>query len=148
MSRVHDALRRAGQNTNTAVAPPTSSPKSPNSPTSSNINRTLLTPEARQAAYSFAESKTGSGNLQGLLDQVAEIPFAPLADSLLIDPLHNHDAPTEEFRTLRTRLNHIQTQSAIHSVVVTSPSPAEGKSFAAANLALAQAQLAGNMVLL
>ena len=141
MSRVHDALRRAGQN-NTAIAP------NPQGPSGHNINRTLPTPAARQAAYAFAESKTGSGNLQGLLDQVVEIPFAPLGDSLLIDPLRNHDAPTEEFRTLRTRLNHIQNQNAIHSVVVTSPSPAEGKSFAAANLAIAQAQLAGNMVLL
>lgn len=148
MSRVHDALRRAGQS-NTVVAPPVH-PAGGNTsgPATNNINRTLLTPEARQAAYAFAESKTGSGNLQGLLEQIVEIPFAPLADSLLIDPHRNHDAPTEEFRTLRTRLNHIQNQSAIHSVVVTSPSPAEGKSFAAANLALAQAQLAGNMVLL
>lgn len=146
MSRVHDALRRAGQS-GTVVAPPAIGGGGNPGPTN-NINRTLPTPAARQAAYAFAESKTGSGNLQGLLDQVVEIPFAPLADSLLIDPLRNHDAPTEEFRTLRTRLNHIQNQSAIHSVVVTSPSPAEGKSFAAANLALAQSQLAGNMVLL
>ena len=146
MSRVHDALRRAGQS-GTVVAPPVGGGGGNPGPTN-NINRTLPTPAARQAAYAFAESKTGSGNLQGLLDQVVEIPFAPLADSLLIDPLRNHDAPTEEFRTLRTRLNHIQNQSAIHSVVVTSPSPAEGKSFAAANLALAQSQLAGNMVLL
>src|SRR5262249_4004507 len=36
----------------------------------------------------------------------------------------------------------------IHSVVVTSASPAEGKSLTAANLALAQAHLAGNMTLL
>jgi receptor protein-tyrosine kinase len=33
-------------------------------------------------------------------------------------------------------------------VVVTSPSPAEGKSFAAANLALAESHLAGNLTLL
>ena len=54
----------------------------------------------------------------------------------------------EEFRTLRTRLNHMQSLQPIHTVVVTSASPAEGKSLTAANLALAEAHLAGNMTLL
>jgi len=36
----------------------------------------------------------------------------------------------------------------IHSLVVTSPSPAEGKSLTAANLGLAQAHLEGNLILL
>jgi len=36
----------------------------------------------------------------------------------------------------------------IHTVVVTSPSPAEGKSLSAANLALAQSHLNGNLTLL
>ena len=54
----------------------------------------------------------------------------------------------EEFRTLRTRLNHMKSLQPIHSMVVTSPSPAEGKSLSAANLALAEAHLAGNMTLL
>ena len=59
-----------------------------------------------------------------------------------------HEAPAEEFRTLRTRLNHLQTRQPIHTVVVTSPSPAEGKSFAAVESALAEAQLEGNPTLL
>ena len=54
----------------------------------------------------------------------------------------------EEFRTLRTRLNHMKSLQPIHSVVVTSPSPAEGKSLSAANLALAESHLAGNSTLL
>ena len=47
----------------------------------------------------------------------------------------------EEFRTLRTRLNHMKSLQPIHTVVVTSPSPAEGKSLSATNLALAEAHL-------
>jgi capsular exopolysaccharide synthesis family protein len=54
----------------------------------------------------------------------------------------------EEFRTLRTRLNHMKTLQPIHTVVVTSPSPAEGKSLSATNLALAEAHLANNVTLL
>ena len=49
--------------------------------------------------------------------------------------------PAEEFRSLRTRLNHLQSQQDLHFIVVTSASPAEGKTFTAVNLALAQSQL-------
>ena len=87
-------------------------------------------------------------NLENLLDMIEEVPFQPLADSHLIDATKPHDAPSEEFRTLRTRLNHLQSLQPIHTVVVTSASPAEGKSFTAVNLALAESHLAGNNTLL
>jgi receptor protein-tyrosine kinase len=60
----------------------------------------------------------------------------------------SQEAPAEEFKTLRTRLNHLQTLQPVHTVVVTSPSPAEGKSFTAANLAMVQAQLEDNPTLI
>ncbi len=84
----------------------------------------------------------------GLLSDVAAIPLRLSPDVLAIDPRHPGEAPIEEFRALRTRLNHMQSRQPIHTVVIGSASPAEGKSFAAINLALAQAQLAGNRVLL
>jgi receptor protein-tyrosine kinase len=87
-------------------------------------------------------------NLTGLLEQVQEIPFQNTGDTLLIDASRPHEAPMEEFRTLRTRLNHLKSLQPIHTLVITSPSPAEGKSLSAANLALAQSHLAGNTTLL
>src|SRR6185312_16984524 len=45
-------------------------------------------------------------------------------------------------------LNHLQTLQPLRTLVVTSASPAEGKSFTAANLAIAQSQLADKRVLL
>jgi receptor protein-tyrosine kinase len=87
-------------------------------------------------------------NVAGLLELVKEIPFRAPTDSLLIDANRPHEAPMEEFRTLRTRLNHMKSLQPIHNVVVTSPSPAEGKSLSAANLALAQSHLNGNTTLL
>jgi receptor protein-tyrosine kinase len=83
-----------------------------------------------------------------ILARVQEVPYRPLADAHLLDATRPSEAPAEEFRTLRTRLNHLQSLSPIHNVVVTSPSPAEGKSFTAVNLAIAEAQLAGNPTLL
>jgi receptor protein-tyrosine kinase len=85
---------------------------------------------------------------EGFLSKVKEIPFNVAPESHLIDLDRLHEMPGEEFRSLRTRLNHIQTQQHVHSVVVTSASPAEGKTFTAVNLAMAQAQLAESAVLL
>jgi len=87
-------------------------------------------------------------DLEALLEKVEEISWVPSSDSMLIDPTRPMDAPTEEFRTLRTRLNHMQSLQPIHAIVVTSASPAEGKSFTAINLALAESQLAGNRTLI
>jgi protein-tyrosine kinase len=123
MSRVHDALRRAEQ---TGQMPPP-------------------VPRRGDAKAAVAE---GGPDLTGLLEQAVEIPFQTAADALLIDATRPHEAPMEEFRTLRTRLNHLKSLQPIHSLVITSPSPAEGKSLSAANLALAQSHLAGNITLL
>jgi receptor protein-tyrosine kinase len=82
------------------------------------------------------------------LEQVQVVAFQPAPESHLLDLNASHETPAEEFRTLRTRLNHLQTLQTLHTLVVTSPSPAEGKTFTAVNLALAQSQLAENAVLL
>ena len=144
MSRVHDALRRAAL----AGSPP-APPTAPAGPADS------------AAAQEFASATLSGGriiagaavadafhSMDTLAQRIQEIPYNPLPESLVIDPLRPHDAPMEEFRSLRTRLNHMQSLQPIHSVVVTSPSPAEGKSFTATNLAIAQSQLAGNRTLL
>ena len=129
MSRVHDALRRA-EHLNPAEAPP-------------------VNPQGDGQPFvpSIAEV-SGASMAAGLLGQVESVAFNPAPESHLIDWRQPQETPNEEFRSLRTRLNHIQSLQPIHTVVVTSPSPAEGKSFTAANLALAESHLADNMVLL
>lgn len=87
-------------------------------------------------------------NLEAVIAAAREIPLIPLGEALLVNPKRPREAPAEEFRTLRTRLNHLQTQQPLKTLVVTSASPAEGKSFTATNLAITQSQLAGKRVLL
>jgi len=84
----------------------------------------------------------------GMLGDAPLTPFRPAPESHLLDLNNSHETPAEEFRTLRTRLNHLQTLQPLHTVVVTSPSPAKGKTFSAVNLALAQSHLAESSVLL
>ncbi len=133
MSRVHDALRRAEQ---AGVF----NPAAPAMP-----GMSLGMGMGSRGAAGGAAIDPG---MRSLLEQVEEIPFNPSPDAHLIDASRPHEAPMEEFRTLRTRLNHLQGLQPIHSIVVTSPSPAEGKSFAAVNLALAEANLTNNFTLL
>ena len=86
-------------------------------------------------------------NLPSLLAKLEEHPFNPAPESHLIDLHRPMETPSEEFRSLRTKLNYMQTLQSLHTVVVTSASPAEGKSFTAMNLALAESHLADNSVL-
>ncbi|MBV9506802.1 MAG: CpsD/CapB family tyrosine-protein kinase [Acidobacteriia bacterium] len=83
-----------------------------------------------------------------MLGDVMVVPYNPAPESHLLDLENAAETPAEEFRTLRTRLNHLQTLQPLHTVVITSPSPAEGKTLTAANLALAQSQIAEHSVLL
>ena len=145
MSRVHDALRRAEQLASTpgsaADAPAAQSSAPPPVHAANGAGTSNTT-----AAAVIAPSSLGVG--PDLLRRVREVPFSPAKDAHIIDITRPHDAPAEEFRTLRTRLNHLQTQQALRTLVITSPSPAEGKSFAAVNLAIAESQLDGNNTLL
>jgi receptor protein-tyrosine kinase len=105
-----------------------------------------------EAAYpnqdEFVIEKGDQTDWANLLNRVQEIPLQIAPEAHLINLDRPHEVPGEEFRSLRTRLNHVQGQQNIHSLIVTSASPAEGKTFTAVNFALAQAQLAENPVLL
>jgi capsular exopolysaccharide synthesis family protein len=87
-------------------------------------------------------------DLPSLMNKFEEHPFNPAPESHLIDLHRPMETPSEEFRSLRTKLNYMQTLQSLHTVVVTSASPAEGKSFTAMNLALAESHLADNSVLI
>ncbi len=142
MSRVHDALRRAeegGPSSGESIPTPPPPQEPPRRiPDLMPVNGSLQTslPPVRLNLH------------PGMLADVQMLPFKPAPESHLLDLNNSHDTPAEEFRTLRTRLNHLQTLQPLHTVVVTSPSPAEGKSFTAVNLALAQSHLAESSVLL
>jgi receptor protein-tyrosine kinase len=134
MSRVHDALRRA----ETGGLPPGQPPA----------------PIRPEVPIEFLPVTAGAAptvrlNIHpAMLADVPVVKFDPAAESHLLDLQNSHETPAEEFRTLRTRLNHLQTLQPLHTAIVTSPSPAEGKTFTAVNLALAEAHLAESSVLL
>ena len=152
MSRVHDALRRAEM----GGMRPGEEPAAPVDvmPVDTPVNMPVK-PDLRPPPELPVNGKAWSGsapmrlNLHAdMLGEVRVVPFSPAPESHLLDLNNSHETPAEEFRTLRTRLNHLQSLQPLHTLVVTSPSPAEGKTFTAVNLALAHSHLAESSVLL
>ncbi len=136
MSRVHDALRRAEQM---------------GAPLPAELEDVGVPPLGGGATAGTGQHTRSTGIVTAagsFLEQVEEVPFTPAPEALLIDSRRPQEPPSEEFRSLRTRMNHLQASQPIHTIVVTSASPAEGKSFAAANLALAESHLVNNLTLL
>ena len=79
MSRVHQALQRAGGTFDTGTAHAFEAP------------------------------------LDDFLNQVPTVPDQLSPDALMLDPLNPAAAPSEEFRALRTRLNHMQSRQPIRT---------------------------------
>ena len=79
MSRVHDALRR-------------SDPLG-----------------GRPGAAPRAVQGGPAADLSGLIEKIEVIPYTPSPEASLIDSTRPTEPPAEEFRSLRTRLNHLQT---------------------------------------
>lgn len=156
MSRVHDALRKAAQeNPQAERVNPTRSARYPIGQTfDPNPDQPHPAAAAGGATAAVADAPGALLNHGALLNteeciqNARRVEYHPLSDALLVNPSKPRQAPAEEFRTLRTRLNHLQSIQPLRTLVVTSASPAEGKSFTAANLALTQAQLADKRVLL
>jgi len=160
MSRVHDALRRAEQmleagggigdtpddpvslvvTEDGSVAGQQSPIDIPNVHGANGIRNGYDIPNGH-GGLARSELKQPEVDWRNFLLRCKVIPFRPAPETHLIDVERPHEVPGEEFRSLRTRLNHLQSQQDLHSIVVTSASPAEGKSFTAVNLALAQSQL-------
>ena len=152
MSRVHDALRRAEQLLESA---PDVNPGGADSDPQSLVLSEEGGVAEQTPPIEVANPAAGTGvngivrtaprqvevDWRHLAGRCKTIPFRPAPEAHLIAGEAPHQVPAEEFRSLRTRLNHLQSQQDLHIIVVTSASPAEGKTFTAVNLALAQAQL-------
>src|SRR5664280_3223748 len=139
MSRVHDALRRAEMgDVRPDEAPVVTAPEPARTPEFLPVN----------GPAAAASAPVRLNIHPGMLGDAPMVPFQPAPESHLLDLNNSHETPAEEFRTLRTRLNHLQTLQPLHTLIISSSSPAEGKTFVAVNLALAQAQLTENLVLL
>jgi len=69
------------------------------------------------------------------------------ADRQLVTWLHSKAPESEAYRTLRTNIQFSSVDKPVHTLLVTSSGPGEGKSTTAANLALVMAQTGQRVIL-
>src|SRR5215471_9749886 len=153
MSRVHDALRRAEQMLDAPLgdAPAeqagmvrkdglpdgAKNPYDDSSLALATENRFTTAPDevdvrgidqlaADGANLIRRETRELQVDWRSFLSRCATIPFKPAPEAHLIGPdgIGPSEGPAEEFRSLRTRLNHMQSTQDLHCILVTSASPA------------------------
>ncbi len=154
MSKIYEALLRAELERATNVG----APRQPEALSMDN----LLAPVAeepfpqiekedeliREHFAGGIETPAPAVNLHGPLD-LSLVPtriWRPLIAAL--PALAEHGEGVEQFRILRSRIAEFREQGSVKTVLVSSGLPGEGKSFVAANVALAFARHKGNRVLL
>jgi protein-tyrosine kinase len=137
MSRIHEALKKAEQERTTVqtgervVLPsdPTSAPASqPVSEPAKGAETFIRASAPRSNEYlRFDDLRTHCAHPHWTLDPTVNIFFN--------SSLSEHGA--EQFRTLRSRLYQLHATQKLHTLLVTSAVPGEGKTFVANNLAQA-----------
>lgn len=138
MSKIHEALRRAererASRPNPEVAP--TLPELAEAPTPQRDNTLPVLTQDNFAAAS-PEPDYGFDQLtpEALKQQVRKPKWNPNPKTMLFFGTQSYALGTEEFRTLRSRLYEFRDMQSLKTLLVTSGSPQEGKTFIAANLA-------------
>ncbi len=129
MSRIHEALKRAQQERASAQ---------PGTPVSAvEIPAPLSRPMVEEPAVTAPAPPPGAVRVEDLLARCQLRPWKPRHDRMLFFNGRKHTLGMEEFRTLRSRLYQIREKQPLHTLLVASALPGEGKTFTAANLAQA-----------
>lgn len=142
MSRIHDALKQAGQDLESELDPLRKSP--------SHAGPAERFPDAI-GSVKVAEAEpppAGGMSLESWMEACPESEWKPNPESVLFASPETRKLGMEEFRTLRTHLSQMREKVPLETILVTSALPGEGKTFVAVNIALAFAQNKGRRVLL
>ncbi|HMO24891.1 MAG TPA: polysaccharide biosynthesis tyrosine autokinase [Tepidisphaeraceae bacterium] len=92
-------------------------------------------------------ARVGQMNLLGMIPHEHDDPQAQAAPLALAISQAPHSVIAEQFRQVRTRLQHTASLETTRSILITSPGPGDGKSVVATNLAAGLA-LNGRRILL
>jgi capsular exopolysaccharide synthesis family protein len=81
-----------------------------------------------------------------VLDNIARLPWEPSISSF--PTLAERGAAVEQFRSLRSRIQQARYEAPLKTILISSGTPSEGKTFVAANLAMSFARNSVNNILL
>jgi protein-tyrosine kinase len=148
MSRIHEALKKAAEERNAQTANRTVSDlvelsgqegTTQSLPTNGGLEAKFVPrPKIEPAVTQFEEFANRCAPVTWKIESSASVFSAHM----------NHHAGAEKFRTLRSRLYQIASAQPLKKILITSSTPAEGKTFVAANLAHSFIRQANRRVLL
>lgn len=137
MSRIHEALKKAELERGEGTGVPVSERPAPAA-------------DSNPAAAPASELRSSTGgyrisealSLEMLRQHCAVGDWRPDTKAIVFADVNSHTHPSgaEEFRTLRSRLEHLREKQALQTLLITSALPSEGKTFVTLNLARAIAQ--------
>lgn len=148
MSRIHEALKKAAEERSAKAGNGSISELvdlSGQEASLETVEPNVAAP-ARAAARGKSDPKTLS--FEEFMGRCAS-PKWKIEPSASVFSAHmEHNVGAEKFRTLRSRLYQIASAQPLKKILITSSTPAEGKTFVAANLAQSFIRQAGRRVLL
>jgi protein-tyrosine kinase len=151
MSRIHDALKKAEQERSRRTLTPLESDTADFLGVDTTTRDEMLPGSVVDDAVPMhPEFRDGSGLLtvDDLKTRVRRVKWTPNPQTMLFFGKESYAPGTEEFRTLRSHLYTFRDMHPLRTVLITSASPQEGKSFIASNLAQIIVQQPNRRVLL
>lgn len=155
MSRIHEALQQADRERKSRAASTTDTQQAGSGTTLPQLpDASVGSPANNATDAAFTPLPQGPSHEQELdgMDTMTShcrtIQWNPVDKALIFSQENNHQYKAEVFRTLRSRLYRLRDQVPLHSLLITSTLPAEGKTFIAHNLSQAIAQQHGRRALL
>ncbi|MGH9325164.1 MAG: tyrosine-protein kinase family protein [Terriglobia bacterium] len=133
MSRIRDAIRRAEEETGKTAATP--QPEAGNGESSPPPMEAAVSGLMRTAGPKFDEMAKDSELFRAITEHCPASEWAPDPGTILFYDADFRTPGSEEFRTLRSRLELVRERQPLQTILITSPMPGEGKTFVAANLA-------------
>jgi capsular exopolysaccharide synthesis family protein len=151
MSRIHEALKKAEEERAKHPLPPPPSNAAEISPAGTAPEEEVLARTAQEslaAAQPELDERGDRLTVEVLRTQVRRYTWHANPRTMLFFDHEAYAPGTEEFRTLRSRLYGMRELQPLRTILMTSASPREGKSFIAANLAQIFSQQSERRVLL
>ena len=135
MSRIHEALKKAAEERNAQVAERSVSDLvdlSDSKESTPIVREAQKTPHATRKSASVGREIT---QFEEFAEHCKTVAWKCDPSASVFSTQFEHQAGTEKFRTLRSRLYQIASAQPLKRILITSSTPAEGKTVVAANLA-------------
>src|SRR5271165_750404 len=148
MSRIHEALKKAAEERSSQAANRTVSDLVDLSSQEGAVENVQINRGSHPDPGPRQKIDRGVLQFEEFAKRCSPTTWRIESSSSVFSAHTHHQVGAEKFRTLRSRLYQIASAQPLKRVLITSSTPAEGKTFVAANLAQSFVRQAGRRVLL